>query len=100
MDIDYIDPASGDRVLVWTSRRYDPPQQRIDEERVFERIDEQGRVVERRYRTLTLRWIYRWEVEHLLARAGFQVEALYGGFDGKPFTKMGQELVWVARRAG
>ncbi len=97
MGLDYLDPQTGQRVLVWSSRRYDPPQQRIEEERLFERLDEEGRVVERRYRTLTLRWIYRWEMEHLLARAGFEVEALYGGFQKEPFTEMGQDLVWIAR---
>lgn len=97
MDLDYLDPQTGQRVLVWSSRHYDPPRQRIVEERLFERLDGEGRVVERRYRTLTLRWIYRWEMEHLLARAGFEVEALYGGFQKEPFTEMGQDLVWIAR---
>ena len=44
------------------------------------------------------RWFHRYEFEHLLARCGFEVEALYGGFDRCPLTDMRQELVWIARR--
>jgi ubiquinone/menaquinone biosynthesis C-methylase UbiE len=47
---------------------------------------------------IRIRWFYRYEVEHLLARAGFVVEALYGGFDRRPFDPTG-EIVVVARAA-
>ena len=33
----------------------------------------------------TIRYLYRWELEHLLARAGFRIETIYGGFDRQPF---------------
>ena len=44
-----------------------------------------------------LRYFFRYEVEHLLARAGFRVEALYGGFDRSPFRSDSLEMVIVAR---
>ena len=47
---------------------------------------------------LHLRTIYRFEMEHLLARAGFAVEALYGDFDEGPLTEDCREMVWVARK--
>lgn len=50
--------------------------------------------------SLTLRYVYRYEMEHLLARAGFEVEALYGDHFGAPFEEASPEMVWVARRAG
>jgi SAM-dependent methyltransferase len=43
-----------------------------------------------------LRWFYRYELEHLLARAGFAVEALYGGFQRQPYDAKG-EMIFVAR---
>ena len=55
-------------------------------------------MIRRTYKPMRLRWIYRYEFEHLLARCGFEVEALYGGFDRRPLTDMRQELVWIARR--
>jgi hypothetical protein len=40
-----------------------------------------------------MRWFFRFEVEHLLARAGFAIESLYGGFDGRPFDGNGEIIV-------
>jgi SAM-dependent methyltransferase len=48
---------------------------------------------------LRLRWLYRYELEHLLARAGFEPVAFYRGFDRAPFDGTG-EIVVVARAAG
>lgn len=48
--------------------------------------------------TFTLRYVYRYEMEHLLARAGFAVDALYGDFEGARFREESTEMVWIARR--
>ena len=46
-----------------------------------------------------LRWTYRWELEHLLVRGGYAIEALYGGFDRSPYGAVWPgELIVVARR--
>lgn len=58
-----------------------------------------GRVVSREEETFSMRWFFRFELEHLLARAGFTVEALYGDFDGRPFEGDSPEIVLVARAA-
>jgi len=48
-----------------------------------------------------LRYLFRFEVEHLLARAGFEVEHVYAGFDkGEYGSKYPGELVFVARKTG
>lgn len=94
---DHVDPATGDRVLAWLSLAYDPASQVCREVRTFERLDASGRVVERHHYTTALRWIFRWEMVHLLARTGFAVEALYGGFQREPPRARGGELVWIAR---
>jgi hypothetical protein len=48
----------------------------------------------------TFRYFFRFEVEHLLARAGFEVEQFYADFDKSPFgAKAPGELIFVARRA-
>ncbi|MCI0850261.1 MAG: class I SAM-dependent methyltransferase, partial [Chloroflexi bacterium] len=60
---------------------------------------EDGSVVSRVYRDLRLRYIFRYEMEHLLARAGFEIEALYGDFFGGDFQDSSPEMVWIARRA-
>jgi hypothetical protein len=40
-----------------------------------------------------MRWFHRFELEHLLARAGFVVTALYGGFDRRPYDAVGEIIV-------
>jgi SAM-dependent methyltransferase len=97
---EWIDPATGYRVVGWDSRTYRPTAQTIEEQRILEVVDGDGKVVDRSYRLLKLRWIYRYEFEHLLARTGFVVEALYGDFDRSPFVEASNEMIWVARREG
>src|SRR5690242_7896300 len=46
--------------------------------------------------TVRLRWFYRYELEHLLARAGFTDLTVYGGFDRRPWRPEGETIV-VAR---
>ena len=47
----------------------------------------------------TMRWFYRWELEHLLARAGFETVACYGSFDRQPFGRAAREIILLARAA-
>ena len=54
---------------------------------------------ERFVHAFPLRYLFRFEAEHLLARAGFEVEHVYGGYDKQPFgTSHPGELILVARR--
>jgi SAM-dependent methyltransferase len=47
--------------------------------------------------TMALAWLSADEWRALLERAGFEVEALYGWFDRRPF-RGGEDMVWTARR--
>ncbi len=90
-------PESGHHVVVWDTRQYDPGQQTIQQYFVFEEMDDEGRVVGKTYVPLTLRYLYRYEMQYLLELCGYRVEALYGDFDRGPF-RYGGEQVWVACR--
>ena len=48
--------------------------------------------------TIPLWWLTRSEWEGLVEVAGFEVEALYGGFDRRPFDETATEFVWVVRK--
>jgi SAM-dependent methyltransferase len=48
--------------------------------------------------TMALAWLSADEWRVLLERAGFEVEALYGWFDRRPFSG-GEDMLWIARRA-
>jgi SAM-dependent methyltransferase len=95
---EFIHPESGNRVIEWSTLGHDPVEQRIEIYFIHDEVDVGGELLHRTYKPMRLRWIYRYEFEHLLARCGFELEALYGGFDRRPLTDMHQELVWVARR--
>ncbi len=45
-----------------------------------------------------LRYFYRFELEHLLARAHFETTALYGDFDESPLVDDSPEIIVVARK--
>jgi SAM-dependent methyltransferase len=47
--------------------------------------------------TMALAWLSADEWRALVERAGFEVEALYGWFDRRPF-RGGEDMVWIARR--
>ena len=71
---------------------YDPASQRVGWTVMLP--DVEGR---RRRVAIRLRWVYRFEMEHLLERSGFAVEDLYGDFAGRPLGPLSTEMVWVAR---
>ncbi len=55
---------------------------------------------ERLVHHFTLRYFFRYEAEHLLARAGFKVEQVYADFDKSPYgSKYPGDLIFVARKA-
>lgn len=93
---DYVDPE-GRRVLLSSASRYDPAQQALFEERFYETIGPDGLVQQRRFVQLSQRWFFRWEMVHLLARTGFKVEKVLGGYFGEPPGCFGQEMIFVAR---
>jgi SAM-dependent methyltransferase len=47
--------------------------------------------------TMALTWLSQREWRELLERAGFEVEALYGWFDRRPY-RGGEDMVWIAGR--
>ena len=93
----FVHPRTGREVVLWDTFRYDPERQLLDGAFVFEELDRDGAVLARHHAPLTLRWVYRYEMQHLLELTGFAVEALYGDFRRGPF-RYGGEQVWVARK--
>ena len=55
-------------------------------------------VISRIHKHMCLRYVSKGEMERLLTGAGFEVEAVYGGFDKEPLTSAGGELIWIARK--
>ena len=73
-------------------------EQRNDVEMIFYVTDALGKQ-ERLVFAWTLRYFFRFEVEHLLARCGFRVRAVYGDFDRSPLGDGSPEMIFVAEAA-
>ena len=70
-----------------------------DIELIYDVIHPDGRR-QRLVHAFRMRYLFRFEVEHLLARSGFVVERLYAGYDRSAYgSTYPGELVFVAKRA-
>jgi SAM-dependent methyltransferase len=83
---------------VWAGRDYDTGDQTLTETRYAEELTDASATIVRVARKLRIRYVFRYEMEHLLALSGFEVEALHGWFDRRPFDRDSDEMVWLARR--
>ena len=91
-------PESGNELEVWEYRQYHAHDQFVDQRFVYHEWDADDTLLRTTRRRYTLCYIWPREFEHLLARCGFEVEALYGSFDREPFDAQSREQVWVARK--
>jgi ubiquinone/menaquinone biosynthesis C-methylase UbiE len=57
-----------------------------------------GTIAEEEILELAIRWIFRWEMRHLLRLAGFSIEAEFSDFQGSP-PVYGKEQIWIAHRS-
>jgi ubiquinone/menaquinone biosynthesis C-methylase UbiE len=63
-------------------------------------VTHRDRRTERLVFAFTVRYFFRYEVEHLLARAGFRLRAVYGNFDRSPLADDSPEMIFTAVRPG
>ncbi len=65
---------------------------------IYETVNDDGQVIDKRFVEWPYRWTHRFEAEHLLQRAGFEVEHVYGGYAGEPFKSDSPTMLLVATR--
>lgn len=89
---------TGGEVLVWETTDYDQSQQVLTQIRTFEelRADHVGSV--RLHSGIAMRYTFRYEMEHLLRLAGYEVAELYCDFTRSGYQP-GSDQVWVAKAA-
>ena len=95
---DYVSPKTDRAVKAWETRAYYPASQELEASFIDEELDDDGVVVSKVYKGLRMRYLFRYEMEHLLARCGFEVEELFGDCVGTPFGDTSPEMVFVARK--
>ena len=86
--------VDGHEVVRYVSLRRDPARQMIEAQMRFETL-EQGQVIRNETELIRMRWFTRFELEHLMARAGYQNVTIYGDFDRSPVEHGSPELVVV-----
>jgi SAM-dependent methyltransferase len=90
-------PESGNPVVVSRAWTYEPCTQTACASTVWEEQDAQGKPVRRWERgPVALHCIFRFEMEHLLARAGFTIRAVYGNFERAPLQNDSSEMIWIS----
>jgi hypothetical protein len=63
----------------------------------YEIVGDNGSVT-KRFVEWPFRYIFRFEAEHLLERAGLEIEEVYGGYRQEPFKSESPLMLFLARR--
>lgn len=78
--------------------RYDAATQLMHMRLFYDRYGASGTLEIRRSHDLTIRIVGCGELLLMLRLTGFEIEALYGGFEGEPFTSASDHLIVLARK--
>ena len=96
---DVIHPRTGYIIRKSNAWTYEPSTQTATVITRWEEISKENSVIQTGERKpLALHCVFRFEMEHLLARTGFQIQALYGDFLKNDLNDRSSEMIWVARK--
>lgn len=87
----------GGRLDRFSVSRYDPASQLLSMRLFYELYGASGRLEQKRAHDLTIRVTGRDELTLMLRLAGFEVEAVHGGFEGEPFAAESERSILLAR---
>lgn len=88
----------GERLERFSVSRYDPASQLLSMRLFYELYGASGELEKKRSHDLTIRVSGRDELVLMLRLAGFEVEAVHGGFEGEPFAAGSDHLSVLARK--
>lgn len=86
----------GRRLDKWAARTHDLASQTIQTTVLFDTTDPVSGALARITDRYATRYIHRWELEHLLARAGWEMIALYGSYDLEPYRSDSERMIALA----
>lgn len=96
-DQTWTDPATGRQVMKLLARTVDPAAQVMQVSHIYDEIGADG-IVRRSVAAFALRYLWRFEAELLLEKAGYEVEALYGDWDMHDYDSASERMILVARK--
>ncbi|MHC4952381.1 MAG: class I SAM-dependent methyltransferase [Planctomycetota bacterium] len=98
--LDFERPGEdGGKVRRYSTAVHHPWRQLIDVRFRWELESPDGSISEE-IAEFDMRWFYRYELEHLLARTGFVIETIHGSWEREPLGPESKELIFVCRAAG
>ena len=96
----FTHPQTGSLVRASRAWWYERATQTAVVRTVWEAEDINGDVVKRVERgPIRIHCAFRYEIDHLLALCGFEVQAVYGDFFTGELDDESGEMIWVARKA-
>lgn len=95
--LEEVHAGPGGEVYEWSVVESDPGRQTMAIRTIYDRCDAGGRLW-RQSDMVVLRLFYRFEMEMLLARAGFAVEAMLGDYDHSDYETDSPRLLPLARK--
>lgn len=95
---DFTRELTNGRLDRFSVSSYDAATQLMHMRLFYERYGVSGALESRRAHDLTIRIVGCSELNLMLQVAGFEVEAVYGGFEGEPFTSASDHLIVLARK--
>ena len=96
-----VNPATGKLTRHLSASRHDPVEQKRYMRFTFEEQEADGRW--RRHEIMppgewgAMRYLYRFELHLMLELSGFEIENVWGGFNGQPLTA-DSGMIFAARR--
>ena len=61
----------------------------------IEEYDASGSLIKSYFHKLKMRYLYVDETISMLSKAGFEIDAIYGSFDGQIYDNSSDDQVWV-----
>jgi SAM-dependent methyltransferase len=95
---DFTRELPDDRLDRFSVSHYDAATQLMQMRLFYERYGSSGKLETTRAHDLTIRITRRDELDLMLRLTGFEGEAVYGGFEGEPFTSTSDHLIVLARK--
>lgn len=92
----WTNDKTGERVMKFLTRVVEPATQVMTVNHIYEEIAADG-TVRRTVGSFDLRYIWRFEAELLLDKAGFSVESVFGDWDMNPYASDSERMIIVAR---
>ena len=93
-------PLTGQPIRTSRAWSYEPATQTATCTTLWEALGDNGQVIDTwKTEPVRLHCVFRFEMQHLLARASFSLEDVYGDFFHHPLDDHSENMVWVAHKA-